>query len=120
MLCKSILRIKCRFPPLHCTTRNNWHQVNSRFPYFKTQNWDGISVTYYPTWPIVLSDDLQILKAFSELDYLLFHVYTTFLLLCILNSKFIFCFTLRSRARIIFRRVVYGWSNQCILVGQDS
>ena len=34
--------------------------------------------------------------------------------------RFIFCFTLHSTARVILRQVVYGWRNQCILVGQDS
>ena len=34
--------------------------------------------------------------------------------------RFICCFTSRSTARVILRRVVYGWRNQCILVGQDS
>ena len=32
----------------------------------------------------------------------------------------IFCFMLCSTARVILRRVVNGWRNQCILVGQDS
>ena len=34
--------------------------------------------------------------------------------------RFSFCFTLCSTARVILRQVVYGWRNQCILVGQDS
>ena len=34
--------------------------------------------------------------------------------------RFICCFTSRSTARVILRRVVYGWRNQWILVGQDS
>ena len=33
---------------------------------------------------------------------------------------FFSCFMLVSTARVILRRAVYGWSNQCILVGQDS
>ena len=37
-----------------------------------------------------------------------------------LEIRFISCFTSRSTARVILRRVVYGWRNQCILVGQDS
>ena len=40
------------------------------------------------------------------------------------NSRFrfqyIFGFMLHSTAMVIFRWVVYGWSNQCILVFQDS
>ena len=34
--------------------------------------------------------------------------------------RFICCFTSHSTARVILQQVVYGWRNQCILVGQDS
>ena len=37
-----------------------------------------------------------------------------------IRFRFICCFMSRSTARVILRWVVYGWRNQCILVGQDS
>ena len=60
---------------------------------------------------------MQALKALFPID--------SFQLMCDRTSgkdlfRFICGFTSRSTARVILRWVVYGWRNQCILVGEDS